>query len=61
MLWLRLPWVGPIRVPFDGAHAWKLVKREPLTIQPSIKVLFGDGVDRVHGFVTEGRWVSTVP
>lgn len=59
-LWLRLPMVGPIRVPFSGSTAWTLVSREPLTVKPSIKVLFGDGVDRVHGFVTEGRWVSCV-
>ena len=61
VLWVRLPSVGPISVPFDGAHAWTLVSREPLTVQPSIKVIFGDGVDRIHGFITGGRWVSCVP
>lgn len=61
ILWLRLPMVGPISVPFDGAHAWRLVRREPLTVTPSVKVMFGDGVDRVHGHVTEGRWVPACP
>lgn len=60
-LYLRLPMVGPIRVPFAGPCPWNLVRRDPLTITPSIKVVFGDGVDRVHGFVTDGRWVPACP
>jgi hypothetical protein len=60
-LWLRLPMVGPIRVPFSGSVAWTLHSREPLHITPSIKVLFGDGVDRVHGYVKHGRWESVIP
>lgn len=61
VLWLRLPMVGPISVPFRPPLAWTIVSRDPLTVTPSIKVMFGDGVDRVHGHVTAGKWVPACP
>ena len=39
---------------FDGSiEAWDLVKREPLTISPSLACrVCGD-----HGFIRDGKWV----
>lgn len=45
--------MSPGWVPLTGLMAWTIVKREPLTLSPSLLCpLCGH-----HGFIREGRWV----
>jgi len=42
------------RIPLSGlGESWKIVSREPLTIEPSILC----ETHGVHGFIRDGKWV----
>lgn len=40
------------REVFPKSHFWRLVSRDPLTIEPSILCGCGD-----HGFIRSGEWI----
>lgn len=43
----------------DGGPVWAVSSWDPLTITPSVLARSGpDGAECLHGFITDGRWVS---